>query len=100
MIDGFIERLEDFIKEWESKVRPNFERDFENLEFEPLGYTKGRKYVKIVQENRVVAFVDMNTGDIFKPAGWKAPAKHARGNIYKDRGAEALSEHGSVRYLR
>jgi hypothetical protein len=27
------------------------------------------------------AFVDKETGDIYKPAGWKAPAKGSRGNI-------------------
>ena len=29
----------------------------------------------------VHAFVDNFTGDLFKAAGWKAPAKNARGNI-------------------
>ena len=41
----------------------------------------GKRYAKIIQEGSVWAFVDMTTGDILKPASWKAPAKHARGNI-------------------
>ena len=52
---------------------------------------EGKKYYKIVQvefdtfQNRneyrdssVHSFVDKNTGDVFKPASWKAPAKHIR----------------------
>ena len=52
---------------------------------------EGKKYYKIVQvefdtfQNRneykdssVHSFVDKNTGDVFKPASWKAPAKHVR----------------------
>ena len=55
---------------------------------------EGRKYYKIVQQdydtfqNRneyrdgsVHAFVDKKTGDVYKPASWKAPAKHVRFNF-------------------
>ena len=43
----------------------------------------GRKYHKIIMEtddgNRSVhAFVDKKTGEIYKPASYKAPAKHVR----------------------
>ena len=51
----------------------------------------GRKYIKIIQQDydtfqdrneyrdgSVHAFVDRNTGEVYKPAGWKSPAKHVR----------------------
>ena len=48
----------------------------------------GRKYWKIVQTDidangkvwsgGVHAFVDRNTGQVYKPASWKSPAKHVR----------------------
>ena len=68
------------------------------------------KYAKVVatetypeQEARdqgVHSFVSLTTGEIFKPASWKAPAKHARGNIFdEDHGASALGTMGHVRYL-
>ena len=43
----------------------------------------GRKYHKIVQtccdgSNSVHAFVDKNTGELYKAASWKAPAKDVR----------------------
>jgi hypothetical protein len=55
----------------------------------PEGYNyiieSGRKYHKIimidssVRNNRSVhAFVDKKTGEVYKPAGWKAPAKGVR----------------------
>ena len=41
--------------------------------------TTGRKYHKIVNRNAEVhAFVDKQTGEVFKPASYKAPAKHVR----------------------
>ena len=43
----------------------------------------GRKYHKIVMEydngsRSVHAFVDKKTGEVYKPASFKAPAKHVR----------------------
>ena len=46
----------------------------------------GRKYHKIVMEyengsKSVHAFVDKKTGEVYKPASFKAPAKHVRYNL-------------------
>ena len=39
----------------------------------------GKKYIKIIQVNGGVhAFIDKNTGEVYKPASWKSPAKHVR----------------------
>ena len=39
----------------------------------------GRKYHKIVAKNQGVhAFVNKTTGEVYKPASYKAPAKHVR----------------------
>lgn len=42
--------------------------------------TQGRKYTKILSRGSVVAFID-NDLNVYKPASWKAPAKHVRGNL-------------------
>ena len=52
----------------------------------------GRKFIKVVEGNRVWGFVakvtgthkglPMLKGDILKAAGWSAPAKHSRGSIF------------------
>jgi hypothetical protein len=48
----------------------------------------GYKYTKVIRQyngqNSSHAFVDNNTGDIYKPASWKAPAKGIRYNLYND----------------
>ena len=73
-------------------------------------YMIGRKYFKVVamewvddakygrinaapagyQAKHVHAFVDKTTGDVFLPAGWNAPAKGARFNLFENK--EALFE--------
>ena len=45
---------------------------------------EGRKYYKIVMvsnQRSVHAFVDKKTGDVYKPASWKSPAKYVRYNL-------------------
>ena len=56
---------------------------------------EGKKYYKIVQvefashdgngyrDTSVHSFVDKNTGDVYKPASWRSPAKHVRFTFQK-----------------
>jgi hypothetical protein len=49
---------------------------------------RGPRYTRVVAERwsqkSVYCFIDNETGDVLKAANWKAPAKHARGNIFDD----------------
>lgn len=56
---------------------------------------KGRKYLKIMMKDSggsqsVHAFVDRNTGDVYKPASINAPAKGIRYNLLDDEQREEL----------
>ena len=61
-------------------------------------YSVGKKYIKVFnlqyqesndyynrkagyRQGSVTAFVDKNTGEVYKPASWKSPAKHVRYNL-------------------
>ena len=51
----------------------------------------GRKYIKVIScsgnQHGAWAFVELETGNIYKPAHWKRPeTKHARGNIFDNDG--------------
>jgi len=70
-----------------------------------LSIMYGKKYARIVEEDHgsrsVKCFVDLSNGDILKASGWKAPAKHARGNIFDEsQGLGAIDKHGFIKYLR
>ena len=57
-----------------------------------LKINSGRKFDKVIEKNRVWGFVAKtdgvlkgvayNVGDVFKAAGWSAPAKWQRGSIF------------------
>ena len=60
--------------------------DYDSESYDPGGRYNfkmelGRKYWKIHDGNGVHAFVDRNTGDVFKPASWKSPSKGVRYNL-------------------
>ena len=66
----------------------------------PVTVNNGKRYSKIVYDGSVYAFVDKTNGDILKPASWNAPAKHARGNLYKDDYGFGCCGVYSVAYLK
>lgn len=60
----------------------------------------GQVRARVVHGGGVYCFVDYKTGDVLKPSGWKAPAKHARGNIFDEaNGLAACGPYGPA-YLR
>ena len=72
---------------------------------------KGRKYLKIInrqyddmgsnprneyRDGSVHAFIDRETGDVYKPAGWAKPAKHVRYNLLERKDREFLFNYKNV----
>ena len=61
----------------------------------------GRKFIKVVEGNRVWGFVakvdgthkglPMKKGDIMKAAGWSGVAKHSRGSIFDSKMHKSFS---------
>lgn len=74
----------------------------------------GKKFARLVTSRTVdpsqrsaFCFIDLSNGNILKAAGWKGPAKHARGNIRKGDASNlwdgAFTNHGGglfISYLR
>jgi hypothetical protein len=110
---AFDEALEDFRAYAEGVLRTYYDRQGYTFATPNIEIKRGgRKYIKLIRtesnydtgepqgQTFVHSFVEVATGDIFKAATFKAPAKHARGNIYRGNGAEALTDDAHVRYLR
>ena len=84
-----------------------------NLPKESLQPSEGERYIKIsrISDNKdpqtgrpivnsVYAFIDRTNGDVLMAASWRAPAKHARGNLFSpDNGLPCVGPYG-IAYLR
>jgi len=93
------ENLDEFVAACQKLVDTYMQTKFPTLEPYVLYVMKGKRYARIVRStstsNHVFAFVDMTNGDVLKPASWKAPAKHARGNLFDEhKGLSRVSAQG------
>ena len=82
-----LEKIEDGtanLYKWDYKVGKKFIKVF-NLQYEEANEYYNRKGG--YRAGSVTAFIDKNTGEVYKPASWKAPAKHVRFDLrlIKDR---------------
>ena len=73
-------RIEMWAMDLVDALEADFNKSYPNSSNPVKFETKiGRKYIKINQINGGVhAFIDKKTGEVYKPASWKAPAKHVR----------------------
>ena len=74
------EMVLDWTKELVTRLEEDYKRKYPNST-DPVRFevNSGRKYLKINQiGGGVHAFVNKETGEVFKPASWKSPAKHVR----------------------
>lgn len=91
--NGTEKMIEDQKVERAYHIRKIHEIDTQGVDHEFYTET-GRKYIKIIHRMRgngsqsVHAFIDKNTGDVYKPASWKAPAKIIRYNLVDDNSRE------------
>ena len=79
-----IEDVTENLYKWDYKVGKKFIKVF-NLQYEEANEYYNRKAG--YRAGSVTAFIDKNTGEVYKPASWKAPAKHVRFDLrlIKDR---------------
>lgn len=79
-----------------------YQKTFSNLTVPTLEIKRGSKFLRVFSNNgtqsHCYCFVELATGDIYKPATYKAPAKHARGNIYGEDPLQGCNPHG-IEYL-
>ena len=64
----------------------------------------GRKYDKVTTDSSVYCFVEKETGNVYKPAGWRAPYTKGnnpvRGNIFNVSSYENADPYGGWLYKR
>jgi hypothetical protein len=88
---AFAQALEAYIDAIQQASDTNFKENYKVLwdsgQAPKFKYMPGDKFVRITREDvqkSVFCFVEISTGDIYKPASWSARAKGVRGNIYNE----------------
>jgi hypothetical protein len=83
--------VEKFINEVDSKICLYYQTNLKNISQPLIKVELGKKFIRIWQDGSCWGFISrvdgdlkgapIKKGDLLKPATYKAPAKHARGNI-------------------
>jgi hypothetical protein len=101
-----LEKLDFFVKGCQEIIQENWDRNKFTTPTDKLMVEIGNRYAKIINNHEsrgqtsVYCFVDLLNGDILKAATWRAPAKHARGNLFdKSNGLSRMTPYGTS-YLR
>jgi hypothetical protein len=106
--EAVLAKVTDFLVELNEKSQAQHEREFKHA-YEPVEADKpGPKYLRLFRKSIInpvsgqfqrtcYCFIDLANGDILKADGWKKPAKHARGNIFK--GLDGTDKYGAS-YLK
>lgn len=103
-VPDFNVALDSFVKATQQALIDHYERNYTRVWAPRLTVERGLKNVRVVSNDQngsrsVFCFVRIADGAILKAAGWKAPAKHARGSIYVNNGQDAVTAYGA-NYLR
>lgn len=87
--DEFNAKFETFLAGCARISQEHSAKHFPNNENSVFSYERGQRYIRVVRSDygarSVHCFVDTTTGDVLKAAGWRAPAKGVRGNIFDDK---------------
>jgi hypothetical protein len=100
----FVTGFQSFVNATQEMINEHYQSSFPNNTVPKIEYEEGKKYIRVISNsglhNRsVFCFVDKTTGDVYKAASWKVPAKHVRGNIFRGNIKEYLTPYGA-QYLR
>lgn len=81
----------EFVENVNSKIEEYYNKSLSSLTPPKLEVEIGNKFIKLISGSSVWGFISrvdgelkgalIKKGDLLKPASWKAPAKHSRGNI-------------------
>lgn len=99
------QKMDAFIKALQEKNDARMAASYPNLTPPKYEANWMKRYIRIETVEAhggrsAFCFIDPSNGDILKSASWKAPAKHARGNIHTPtHGVEHLGPYGA-QYLR
>lgn len=98
MSQEFQSALARFLERAQAVIDEYYARNYERVTAPKLVAEPGKRYVRVVRCDAVSrsahCFIDTTNGDVLKPAGWKGPAKGARGNIYTE--TLGVTPHGAV----
>ena len=99
-IHEYMRVFQDFVKYLTKTGKAYYKKNLKNLTWQEYEVKPGKRFDKIVRENSVYCFVEKGTGDIYKAATFRAPAKGVRANIFDKDSFKKADMYGRWLYRR
>ena len=84
--DDYSSALSKMVHRIDEQYGKYYEKTLTNLTYEPVEIKSGRRFDKLIQGSSVYCFVEKSTGNVYKPASWRAPYLKGntpvRGSVY------------------
>ena len=100
-------KVEEYVSLLVNVLQAQFDSKYPTLNDTKFIYDEGRKYYRIwhIDNQKCIhAFINKETGDVFKPASYNKPAKHVRYNLLDKSSREVCMNRadwaGGYLYLR
>lgn len=84
-LENYINKIQEYS---DNQFKSEYPNSWASDQAPKFHYNRTPKWYKVFREDSqkcVFCFIDPNTGDIYKAAGWAAPAKGIRGNIFNEK---------------
>ncbi len=85
-LENYLTKLQEYS---DKDCQENYPQNWANGYSYKYAVKRTQKWYKVThtfgEQTSVFAFINPENGDIYKPAGWNAPAKGVRGNIFNEK---------------
>ena len=102
--DDYSSALSKMVHRIDEQYGKYYEKTLTNLTYEPVEVKSGRRFDKLIQGGSVYCFVEKSTGNVYKPASWRAPYTKGnnavRGNIFDSSTFVKTDLHGGWLYVK
>lgn len=96
-------QIETFRAALENMLLEHRNARFPTLPAPSVEISTGKRFARIITKDgsstSAYGFIDLTNGDLLKAASWKAPAMHARGNIFAENMLSGCGPYGMA-YLK
>jgi len=96
-------QIETFCASLQNMLEKHHNKSFPTLPAPRVEISMGKRFARIIKKDgsnaSAYGFIDLSNGDLLKAASWKAPAMHARGNIFNQDALSGCGPYGMA-YLK
>lgn len=99
-IHEYMNFLQKFVNTLTKNGKAYYKKELPKVKWKDFDVKSGKRWDKIIRDGAAYCFVERGTGDIYKAATWRAPAKGVRASIFDKDSFKKADIYGGWLYKR